>query len=289
MRNQNSIIAAFAVTLALGLFWARSTAAQQHPANPDVATHNMVVIGERTVYLSHLPMFQDLEALKKNPKAIMPHRFQAIFEVVFDHQDEYVKDRQTPGAPKLYTLGPQEKFVLSELAPTGANAKPPRSFTAKVLRGHLEKPSPNGEGVILRDVQVRVKRVVHFREFDPKAKRPARLEYLLFGKGGELFLAHLIVAPPDFDQLLSVKVTGHAFTDEELAKGVQVAFAGTANTPAGRLKAKQQAVGEMTSGSPPSTAKLQIAVNGELFFEEGELRMPADFDTTPEENRAGFP
>src|SRR3954471_18584243 len=99
----------------------------------------------------------------------------AVFHILV----EYVKDRQTPGAPRLYTLGPQEKFGLSELAPTEPDAKPPRSFTAKVLRGHLEKPSPNGEGVILRDVQVRVKRVVHFREFDPKAKRPARLEYLL--------------------------------------------------------------------------------------------------------------
>ena len=288
MRNQKWMIAAFAGTLALGLFSARSTAAQQHPADRP-ATHNMLVIGEKTVYLSHLPMFQDPEDLKSQPPEIMPHRYQAIFEVAFDRQDKYVKDRQAPGAPKLYTLGPQEPFVLSELAPTGPDAKPARSFKAKVLRGHLEKPGPDGKGAILRDVQVSVKRVVHFREFDPKAKRPARLEYLLFGKGGELFLAHLIVAPPDFDQLLSVKVTGHEFTDEELAQGVQVAFAGTANTPAARLKAKQQAVGEMTSGSPPSTAKLQIAVSGELFFEEGELRVPAVFGTTPEEKRAGFP
>jgi hypothetical protein len=58
-----------------------------------------------------------------------------------------------------------------------------------------------------------VKQVVHFREFDSKTKRPAHLEYLLFGKGGKFFLAHLIVAPPDFDQLLSVKVTRHQFTD----------------------------------------------------------------------------
>ena len=132
-------------------------------------------------------------------------------------------------------------------------------------------------------------RVVHFRQFDPKAKRPDRLEYLLFGKGGELFLAHLIVTPPDFDQVLSVKVKGHEFTDEELAKGVVVAFPETTNTPAGRLKAKQQASGEMTSGSAPSLAKVQIEVSGELFFEEGELRVPAVFATTPEERKAGFP
>jgi len=285
LRNPKQTIAAVAVLLALGLFWASSTVAQQHPTDPK-ATHNMLVVGEKTVYLSHLPMFQDPKDLQ-DPKApiVMPHRYQAIFEVTFDQQDKYLKDHQAAGAPKFYTLGPKEQFVLSELAPTGPDAKPPRSFTAKVLRGHLEKPMPDGKGAILRDVQVHVTRVVHFREFDPKATRPTRLEYLLFGKGGELFLAHLIVAPPDFDQLLAVKVTGHEFSDEELAKGVQIAFAGTANTPAGRLKAKQKAPGEMTSGG----TKLQIEVNGEIFFEQGELQVPAVFATIPEEKRAGFP
>jgi hypothetical protein len=276
MRNHKWILAAFAVMLALGLFWARSTAAEQPPKEPK-ATHNMLVIGERTVYLSHLPMFQDPEVPE-----IMPHRFQAIFEVSFDQQDKYVKDHQAAGAPRFYTLGPKEQFVLSDLVKTGPHA--PRPFTAEAFRGHLEKQLPDSKGAVLHDLKVRVTRVVHFRELDSKAKRPACLEYLLFGKGGELFLAHLIMAPPDFDQLLAVKVTGHDFTDEELAKGVAVTFAGTTNTPAGRLTAKQQA-----SGSTPNLAKLQFQVSGELFFEEGELAMPANFETTAEEERAGFP
>lgn len=288
MRNQKRTVATLAVMLALGLVGSRSAVAQPRPADPE-ATHNMLLIGEKTVYLSHLPMFQDPKDLKLKPPEIMPHRYQAIFEVTFDQQDKYVKDHKAAGAPKFYTLGPKEQFVLSDLAPTGPDAKPPHAFTAKILRGHLEKPSPDGKGAVLRDVQVHVTRAVHFREFDPKAKRPARLEYLLFGKGGELFLVHLIVAPPDFDQVLSVKVTGHEFTDEELAKGVVVAFSGTANTPAGRLKANQKAPGEMVAGSTPGTGKVQIEVSGELFFEEGELRVPAVFGTTPEEKRAGFP
>jgi hypothetical protein len=57
------------------------------------------------------------------------------------------------------------------------------------------------------------------------------LEYLLFGKGTDLFLAHLITAPPDFDQVLGVKVTGHQFTADELANGVHVVFPKTI-TPA---------------------------------------------------------
>lgn len=273
MRNHKWILAAFAVMLALSLFWAQSSAAQQPPKEPK-ATHNMLVVGERTVYLSHLPMFQD-----PDDPGIMPHRFQAIFEVSFDQQDKYVKDHQAAGAPRFYTLGPKEKFVLSDLTESA-----PRPFTAEAFRGHLEKQLPDSKGAVLHDLKVRVTRVIHFQEFDPKAKRPSQLEYLLFGKGGELFLAHLILAPPDFDQLLAVKVTGHAFTDEELAKGVVVTFAGTANTPAGRLTAKQQA-----TGSTPSLAKLQFQVSGELFFEEGELAMPANFETTAAEERAGFP
>jgi hypothetical protein len=279
---------AFAVIPALVLLWAETdgagfAAGRDHAEHP--ATHNMVVIGERTVYLSHLPMFQD----PGKPPESMPHRYQAILEVTFDDQDVYVRDRQGPRAARLFTLGPAERFVLAELAPTDPQSKPRRSFRARICRGHLEKPDPDGQGAVLRGVEVRVHRVVHFREFDPGAKRPAHLEYLLFGKGDELYLAHLIVAPPDFDQLLSVKVSGHTFTDEELAKGVQVTFPGTTNAPAGRLKAKQRATGQMRSGSPPTTKEVQLEVSGELYFEEGELRFPPVFDPTPEENRAGFP
>src|SRR5437764_5039138 len=58
-------------------------AAAQHPADP-AATHNMLIFGEETVYLSHLPMFQE------KGKPVMPHRYQAIFEVTFASQEEYV-------------------------------------------------------------------------------------------------------------------------------------------------------------------------------------------------------
>jgi hypothetical protein len=35
--------------------------------------------------------------------------------------------------------------------------------------------------------------------------------------------------------------------------------------------------------------KIQIKIAKELYFEEGELRVPPNFNTTPEERRAGFP
>ena len=241
------------------------------------ATHNMLVIGERTVYLSHLPMFQE----KGQPP--MPHRFQAILEATLAKQEDYAKDRQAHPATTIYTLNP-EKFVLADLVSQG---RPRQSFKANtVFRGHLER---DGSDPILQDVVVTVTRVIHFRELDPKAKKPRQLEYLLFGKGGELFLAHRIVGPPDFDQVLSVKAVEPALTDEELARGVTVVFPGTRNTATGRLGVKK-AAGEATlAGSPAVHKKIQVDVGRELYFEEGELRVPATFDSTSAETKAGFP
>ena len=272
-----------AIVVALAVFWAgkRGTvcAAERQAADPP-ATHNMLVVGEETVYLSHLPMFQE----KGEPP--MPHRYQAILEVTFEKQEGYVKDRREHRTTKIYTLNP-EIFVLPELVLSDLQRKPLRSFKAKaIFRGHLERED---RVPILQDVEVSVKGVSHFREFDPKAKKSPQLEYLLFGKGQELFLAHLITAPPDFDQILAVKVTGPEFTNEELAKGAPVVFPGTTNAAASRLKEKQRVAGEMKVDNVSAPKKIQVEVNREFYFEEGELRVPPDFNTTSAEKQAGFP
>ena len=245
------------------------------------ATHNMLVVGEKTVFLSHLPMFQE----KGQPS--MPHRYQVILEVVFEKpgaapQTAYVKDRQAHSAVKIYTINPEE-FVLSDLVSSDSL----RRFKGTVFRGHLEKLQ-KGEGQILQDVDVAVKRVIHFREFNPAAKKPVQLEYLLFGKGKELFLTHFITAPPDFDQVLSVQITGGSFSDEALAKGIKLTFPGTANTPSGRLKQGQQKEAEHKQDKATASKKLRVHVSREIYFEEGELRVPAVFTTTAEEKKVAF-
>jgi hypothetical protein len=240
----------------------------------------MVVVGEKTVYLSHLPMFQE------EGGSPMPHRYQAILEVTFAKQEGYVKDRREHQTTKIYTLNP-ETFVLPALVLADPQHQPLRSFKAKaIFRGHLERDDSVS---ILQDVEVSVKRVSHFREFAPKAQKPPQLEYLLFGNGKELFLAHLIMAPPDFDQILAVKVTGHEFTNDELAKGVLVVFPRTTNAAASRLQQKQRTAGEMKVENAPAPKKIQVEVTRELYFEEGELRVPPDFNTTSAEQQAGFP
>jgi hypothetical protein len=261
----------------VGVFVAAVALLGAKPSGDRPATHNMLVVGERTVYLSHLPMFQE------KGQRPMPHRYQAILEATFAQQEDYAKDRQAHPATTIYTLNP-ETFVLPDLA---SKLQPRQSFKANtVFRGHLER---DGNAPILHDAGVIVTKVIHFREFDPQAKKPRQLEYLLFGKGGELFLAHRIVGPPDFDQVLSVKAVEPALTDAELAQGVTVVFPGTQNTAVGRLGIKKVAGEATVAGSPTVHKKIQVDVGRELYFEEGELKVPATFDSTAEEKKAGFP
>jgi hypothetical protein len=272
-----------AMAVAIALCWAgthgTAHAEEPHAADPPT-THNMLVVGEETVYLSHLPMFQEAG------KPPMPHRYQAILEVTFAAQAGYVKDRRAHRTTNIYTLNP-EIFVLPELVSSDPQHKPLVAFKAQtIFRGHLER---DDRVPILQDSEVSVKRVIHFRAFDPQATKAPQLEYLLFGNGQELFLAHVITAPPDFDQILAVKVTDHAFTNDELAKGIPVVFPGTTNAAASRLREKQRGAGEMKVDTAPAPKKIQVEVNRELYFEEGELLVPPDFTTTSEEKQAGFP
>lgn len=251
-------------------------------------THNMLVVGEKAAYLSHLPMFEKLNP--RGTEYTSPHRYQVILEVGFanganDLHGVYAADRVDNPSVKIYTLNP-EKFVLPQLA-DDSNATALTSFKGTVFRGHLEKGGTPVEG--LEGVSVNVKRVVHFRKFNPRDSKPAHLEYLLFGKPDELFLSHLISKPPDFDQVLSVKIAGRSFTDEQLGRSLRVEISERANTALKRLKEGQQVSGAIITGRAATTpAGLQVQAGTEFYFEEGELRIPARFDATAEEKSSGF-
>ena len=265
--------------------WGRKALAAPHQHRGDIATHNMLVVGEKTVFLSHLPMFKEEDGEGK--LVTTPHRFQAVLEATFARgssaqpQTAYAADRREHQATKIYMLNPRETFKLADLVA----ARPRRSFKGTVFRGHFER---DGKVAVLKDVDVTVKNVVHFREFDPKAARLGKLEYFVFGKGGELFMAHLITSPPDFDQMVAVELPGHKFTDAQLGKGVRVVFTDRENSVASRLKEGEEAAGEVGAGRAPKQ-KIQVKAAREIFFEEGELRVPPAFDTTDEEDSAGFP
>jgi hypothetical protein len=237
--------------------------------------HNMMVVGEKSVYLSHLPMF------------MTPHNFQAIFEAEFSKggksaQEIYFKDRQSHPKVKMYTVMPHGSFKLPTLF---RPLPPPRSsFQATLFRGHLERDNEE-----LGNFDVKIKRVIYAEELDGTRTKPDELTYILFGRPEELFLAHLIAAPPpDFDQIISVKIDGHQFTEQELQTGVRVVFLDRANTVVERLKEKEKLEGRGHVTGAHQFLDLNVEGVREFYFEESELDAEGTMGTTEEEQKAGF-
>jgi hypothetical protein len=273
-RGMLSALAAAAYTAS------QSKLARGAPPEEAPATHNWMLVGSQTAYLSHLPMFEMLNPAKT--EYMTPHRFQVILQASFssggkDVTPQYFADRQSHPAVKMYTVSPAAKFVLARVA----DPSPLTSFQATIFQGHLERGGKPIKG--LQSPDVKIQRVVHFHKFDPAAKAPGTLEYFLFGRGTELFVAHSIVRPPDFDQIVSVNVDGLKLSDEELGSAIRISIPLKKNSPAARLKEGEQAQAVTSDGR-----KLSLRALREFYFEEGELRMPATFDTTAEEKKAGF-
>lgn len=252
-----------------------------HPEEKEDTTqrHNMMIVGEKTIFISHLPMF------------MKPHNFQVILEATFtsagkDVGSIYTKDRQSHPQVKMYTLSPDKFFRLPSLfTPFDKPAR--TSFKATILRGHLERGGQPIKG--LEGIDVNIKRVVYARQLDTDiAAKPKDLSYILFGKGQELFLGHRIAAPPDFDQILSVKID-KAPSDEEMTLGVSVTFLNRENSAAKRIREKEKVVGQGHVTGAHQFLQLPIEAKVEYYFEESELSSAmGSFDPTPEETKSGF-
>ena len=257
------------------------TEAQSHEMHEDsLGTHNMLVFGDKKIYLSHLPMFDGVNEDKTEFTA--PHRYQVILEVSFlkggqNLQSIYNDDRRKNAGVRIYTLNP-ERFVLPRLGLGSPQSPLLSGFKAKIFRGHLEKGGQVVAG--LENVDVKLNRIVHYRKFNPNASRLADLKYLLFGSSQEIFLAHYISKPPDFDQILSVKVDGHNFTDAELGIGIEITIPGKSNQASERIKEAQQVTGQMPTADPRRPLKFNLKADQEIYFEEGELMVPPTFDDT---------
>jgi hypothetical protein len=241
--------------------------------------HNQMMVGEQTIYLSHLPMFMF------NPKN-QPHNFQVIVEVTLsgpgNAQATYADDRRKHPNERMYTMSPAP-FAMIELDPQ----QPTRTtLTGDVFRGHLER----GGQPIIQDATAQVESIVYFHKFDPDAEPLDQLEYILFGKAPELFLAHVITRPPDFDQILGVTISGASLPADDLKRGIRVKIPGRANTPQRRIKAQERAKAQaqLRGAQAGQPLELQIEAGTEFYFEEGELDMPMTMEQTPEEKAAGF-
>jgi hypothetical protein len=244
-----------------------------------IGTHNMAVVGDRRIYLSHLPMFMS------------PHDAQVILEATFARggksvDEVYFGDRAANPSIRFYTLSPED-FALDELFRAGA--RPRRQFKATIFRGHLEK---GGRPIdLLTNIDVHIKQVVHAHTFEGMDKL-ATLSHVLFGGEDRLFLAHLISRPPDFDQILSIKLTGDLPTGEVLSRGPTIEVGGRANRAANRLKAGETVPARWHAMGAHEFHDVTLSVRAELHFEEGELSSTVDspklFQQTSEEKKAGF-
>lgn len=250
-----------------------------HPKTEE-PPHNMMIVGEKSVFLSHLPMFMP------------PHNFQVILEATFTSggrnlQDVYTRDRQNHRQTKMYTLQPEESFKLPSLFTPDPPSR--NSFKGTIFRGHLERGGKKISDLI--NIDVNVKRVIYAQKFERGFDKSDQITYILFGQGQEFFLAHVIATPPDFDQILSVKINNPP-SEEELSRGVRVTLLDRENSASGRLKEKEQVVGQGHVAGAHQFLQLEIQADVEFYFEEGELSSSkmtdGMFDPTPEERKAGF-
>lgn len=240
--------------------------------HPDCGKHNMMLVGKEAAFVSHLPMFGN------------EHRFQVIAEVIFaggetDFSSIYLEDRAAHPDVRMYTVQPNDAFVLSRLFTPDGN--PGRSmFSGNVFRGHLERDGRGIDG--LQSVSVWIQDMIYASELSTGSSEAKDLQYVLFGRGDDFYLAHLIGgSPDDFDQIVGVSVVD---AGEELSSGAIVTIPDRANTAGTRLRPDEQVFAELSSQNGP----LDLVIGPELYFEEGELLSPATFAPTELEIEAGF-
>lgn len=156
-------------------------------------THGMLVVGTDAVYLSHLPMFHP------------PHHYQLIFEANLpaDALRGYREDAAAH-PDTYYTLAPTQRWVLPD------TIKPDAHFKADLYRGHFER----GGTPIARDIDVSVRRIVHFRRFEA-GRTPQPSRWIGFGRGSQRFAAHRIEAAPDMDQIVQISAPAAAARIED--------------------------------------------------------------------------
>jgi hypothetical protein len=185
----------------------------------DFGRHNMFAFGRNILFLSHFPSF------------MAPHDTQLVFEATLEDangslQEVWLRERQSHPDQRGYIMKP-EAFALSTLYTPDPPAR--GSFTATFFRG--------GDEAIpeLTDVKVRVTDVVYAKKLD-RSGTFNELRYILFGRADELFLAHLLSRPPDFDQIVSVRLVGLHPDEDELKRRIEVVVPGRTNTVQQRIR-----------------------------------------------------
>ncbi|MGH3930189.1 MAG: hypothetical protein ACRDTF_09455 [Pseudonocardiaceae bacterium] len=225
--------------------------------------HGMLLVGTHALYLSHLPMFAP------------PHDSQLCLEVQLRHEDAdphdvYLRDRADTGTA-LYTLVP-EVFALRELIKEPGAATVRTSFGGQLWRGHFER----GGDLLLDGLTVEVVDLPFFEKLELPGGDPrptGDLEYICFGKPSERFLAHRIVGPPDFDQIVAIRIADPEI-DEMTRRMGPVLVKGRDDRLSDRLQPGETIAGSFFQTIGPQGQhgfSTDLTVDQELYLEFNEL------------------
>jgi hypothetical protein len=242
-----------------------------HPkAGPHTFFHGQGLYGKDTLYLNHLAVFMG------RPEA-HPHNFQVLLEVEFENSEakaRYRSDRaQHPDV--IYTATPPV-FDQGALVADYPGRKPLRRFPqTTVFRGHFEQ----GGEPIIQNTTLEIKRVVHFREFFLNGPKLEKQHYLLFGRGNDVMLSHLLSAPPDFDQFLAAELklkdipneTVGKRVEDLLAQGLYLRLSDRENAVETRLRTGDALTCNLETGTRALPITVELRVTDELYCEAGEF------------------
>jgi hypothetical protein len=214
----------------LGITNAAGASQPESCAAVPVGFHEFEMFGEKSIYLSHYPMFGSI------------HAYQVLMEVELkstaaeDPKQLYLAHKKkNPNA--RYSVSPENSseepdyWVLPEVIQAG------KSFRANI---HWQN-NKDHTVYLARNVTVQISRVIYFRLFQPGDKKPDQLTYLLFGNDSETYMAHYIASYPDFDQILAVTVSPGNVTSEG-GTPINIAIVGRDDNKSRRLLEKDKTI-----------------------------------------------
>lgn len=145
-----------------------------------------------------------------------------------------------------------------------------RSLRGSLFRGHFER----GGSQIASDISFEVDQVICFQRLSPDAGQAVKgqLRYICFGQRDAALLAHLITAPPDFDQILSAAVSSLAgVSDEDLRAGVIIAVPDRADDVVARLAATDAFSGAGQASQTGMQGSIELKLAQEYYLETEDL------------------
>lgn len=233
------------ITLLLTILFGQLSFAQHHHMADPPSIHGMLLFGQETIYLSHLPMFHN------------PHDYQVLLEVEIPEsvKNQYIKSIKNNPSETVYTIVP-ESFVLPEIV------KNPKSFKAQLYKGHFER----GGSPMTNAIEFKINKVLYFKKFTPDAIKPQLSSYILIGNEKEQFLIHTVVSKPDFDYVTKVRMED-SMVKKDLSKIDHLVI--EINSPNDQpLK-----VGEDYEGIPINNqaSELKFNISESLYLEFGDL------------------